>query len=109
MSSSKQDGVVAAKGRDNAEDPDIFRPFERLIEITIRGKAYNVPENNTILRCLQFLELQRISEAELCWNGTCQNCTVRVVDNGRSRTAMSCRTDAKAGMAIEDINPAIDI
>ncbi|MBK9164979.1 MAG: (2Fe-2S)-binding protein [Acidobacteria bacterium] len=109
MSSSKQDGIVAAKGLDSAEDPDIFRPYERLIEITIRGAAFKVPENNTILRCLQFLELQRISDAELCWNGNCQNCTVRIIENGRARTAMSCRTEAVQGMAIEDINPAIDI
>jgi hypothetical protein len=40
-------------------DPDMFEPYDRLIEIEILGKTRSVPENNSILRCLQFLDLER--------------------------------------------------
>lgn len=30
------------------------RPCEKLVEIRIMGKKFRVPENNTVLRCLQY-------------------------------------------------------
>ena len=39
-------------------DPDMFEPYDRLIEIEILGRKYSVPENNSILRCLQFLDME---------------------------------------------------
>ena len=43
--------------------PEIFEPYDRLIEITICGEKKLVPENNSILRCLQYLDMERISNA----------------------------------------------
>ena len=31
----------------------LFRPFARLIKISILGKEFEVPENNSLLRCMQ--------------------------------------------------------
>ena len=46
----------------NWEDyKDIFEPFEKLIEVEICGKTYQVPENNELLRCFQFLAMENIS------------------------------------------------
>ena len=56
--------------------PEIFEPYERLIEIQIFGRPFKVPENNSILRCLQFLEMEAISYGDFCWNGECLNCQV---------------------------------
>lgn len=36
---------------------DILEPYDRLIEITLVGKKKLVPENNSILRCLQYLDV----------------------------------------------------
>ena len=30
---------------------DLFRPYERLVEIKILGQTFQVPEKNTVLRC----------------------------------------------------------
>ena len=43
---------------------EIFEPYDRLIEITLLGEKKLVPENNTILRCLQYLDMDKISEAD---------------------------------------------
>src|ERR1700687_5383218 len=33
----------------------IFRPYERLVQIKVLGKTFEVPEKNTILRCFQYI------------------------------------------------------
>ncbi len=32
-----------------------FRPYEKLVEISIFGKKFQVPERNSLLRCFQFI------------------------------------------------------
>lgn len=85
-------------------DNDIFEPYGKLIEIDLCGSKVRVPENNTILRCLQFLDMETISEAELCWNGDCLNCQVRVLTGEKEKTVIACRAYAVEGMAIVGIN-----
>jgi hypothetical protein len=80
--------------------PEIFTPYERLIEIEILGRKYRVPENNSILRCLQFLDMEEISNADLCWNGDCLNCQVWIENNGKEKALISCRANATEGMKI---------
>lgn len=80
--------------------PEIFTPYERLIEIEILGRKYCVPENNSILRCLQFLDMEEISNADLCWNGDCLNCQVWIENNGKEKAVISCRANAAEGMKI---------
>jgi len=86
-----------------------FVPYDRLIEVRLCGRRVMVPENNSILRCLQFLALDTISNADLCWNGDCSNCRVSLKKNGRLRTTIACRTLIKEGMEIEKLSGEIDI
>lgn len=87
--------------------PEIFEPYERLIEIEILGRTRRVPENNSILRCLQFLDMEGISYGDFCWNGECLNCQVWVKDGAKEKAAMSCRTIAFEGMKIVRLSPHI--
>jgi hypothetical protein len=87
--------------------PDIFVPYERLIEVEILGKIYRVPESNSILRCFQFLEMDAISNADLCWNGECLNCQVWVKNGDKEKAVIACRTDAMEGMNIVRISKDI--
>jgi predicted molibdopterin-dependent oxidoreductase YjgC len=80
--------------------PDIFEPYDRLIEIECLGRKLLVPENNSILRCLQFVYMESISEAELCWNGDCMSCLVEVEDQGTGRSVIACRTRVRPGLKI---------
>jgi hypothetical protein len=79
---------------------EILEPYESLIEITFLGEKKLVPEHNTILRCLQYLDLEKISEADLCWNGECIDCQVWIRNGEKEKALMSCRTNATEGMEI---------
>lgn len=87
--------------------PEIFEPYERLIEITICGKAQLVPENNSILRCLQFLDMEKISHADLCWNGECTNCQVWIKNGEKEKVVMSCQTNVIEGLELTRISESL--
>ncbi len=89
--------------------PDIFHPFDRLVEIEILGEKKMVPENNSLLRCFQFLAMESISYGDFCWNGECLNCQVWIENNGKEKAVIACRTDVKEGMAILRISDDIDL
>lgn len=91
------------------ENTDLFEPFDKLIEIEIDGKTVNVPENNTLLRCFQYLSLESISFGDFCWNGDCLNCQVWIKNGEKEKALMSCRAKAEEGMKIVRMNPEIVI
>jgi NADH dehydrogenase/NADH:ubiquinone oxidoreductase subunit G len=85
----------------NLEDyKDVFEPFEKLIEIEILGKKIKVPENNSLLRCFQYLSIKTVSLGDFCWNGDCANCQVWLESNVKNKPVLSCRTTVKEGMKI---------
>lgn len=79
---------------------DIFEPFERLIEIEILGEKLRVPENNSLLRCFQFLSLETVSLGDFCWNGECANCQVWLAESASEKCVLACRTKVREGMRI---------
>jgi NADH dehydrogenase/NADH:ubiquinone oxidoreductase subunit G len=81
-------------------ESDIFEPFERLIEIEILGELYQVPENNSLLRCFQYLSMETISYGDFCWNGECANCQVWLEGTAKEKPVLSCRTKVQEGMKI---------
>ena len=81
-------------------EPEIFEPYEKLIEIDLCGKRRLVPENNSILRCLQFLDMESVSDSELCWNGDCMECQVWIKNGEKEKSVIACRTKAEEGMEI---------
>ena len=85
----------------------MFVPYKRLIEIDILGTTYEVPENNSILRCFQFLDLEAVSNADLCWNGECLLCQVSIQNGGKEKSVIACRTNAAEGMKIVRISDDI--
>jgi NADH dehydrogenase/NADH:ubiquinone oxidoreductase subunit G len=89
---------------------DIFEPFEKLIEIEILGEKTEVPENNTLLRCFQYLSLESISMGEFCWNGDCANCQVWLeIGSGGEKPALACRTKVEPGMRIVRMSGEISL
>lgn len=79
---------------------DIFEPFEKLVRIEIVGEVREVPENNTLLRCLQFLSMNTISHGDFCWNGDCANCQVWLENTAEQKPSLACRTRVREGMRI---------
>ncbi len=87
--------------------PEMFEPYDRLIEITLLGEKKLVPENNSILRCLQYLDVEKISDAELCWNGECIDCQVWIRSGDKEKALISCRTNVTEGMEIVRVAEAL--
>ncbi len=86
---------------------EIFEPYEKLIEIEVLGRTINVPENNSILRSLQFVEMESVSYGDFCWNGECLNCRVSIKSDGKNKDVMACRTDVTPGMSIVSVSSEI--
>lgn len=82
----------------------LFRPFTRLVKITVLGRDFEVPENNPLLRCFQYLAPEAISYGRFCWNEDCQYCRVRfdVGEGSESRTALSCKLMVQEGMRVSE-------
>jgi hypothetical protein len=88
---------------------EIFRPFERLIEITILGKHFLVPEKNSLLRCFQFISPDTIPYGRFCWNQECQYCrvTCQLPDDDAPRQILSCKFITSSGMSVTELAPEI--
>lgn len=87
----------------------LFRPFARLIKIDILGREFEVPENNSLLRCMQYLAPQDVSYGRFCWNEDCQYCRVSfdLGEGSDTRAALSCRLTAQEGMRIKETTTEI--
>lgn len=86
---------------------EMFEPYEKLVTISIRGKRFEVPENNSILRGLQYLDVEAISYGDFCWNGECLNCQVWIKNGDKEKAVMACRTDVREGMEIVRLSDEI--
>lgn len=88
---------------------EVFRPYERLVEITILGKTFLVPERNSLLRAFQFISPETIPYGRFCWNQECQYCRVncQLSDDDQARPILSCKFIVSEGMDISDLAPEL--
>ncbi|HEY6442967.1 MAG TPA: hypothetical protein VIY66_06470 [Candidatus Acidoferrales bacterium] len=88
---------------------DVFRPYERLVEITILGKTFLVPERNSLLRAFQFISPETIPYGRFCWNQECQYCRVdcKLPDDDAARPILSCKFIVSEGMQISNLTPEL--
>jgi len=91
------------------EEVDLFGPYSALIPIHIQGKEHHVPEHNTVLRVLQYLEVRtgavRLEWGRYCWNDTKGCCTMTVRDSATGETypARACRLIAEPDLEIVEL------
>lgn len=87
----------------------VFRPYSRLVKIALLHKQVEVPENNALLRCLQYLAPEAISYGRFCWNDNCQYCRVThdLGDGSKERAALSCKLIAEEGMRVREVSREI--
>jgi hypothetical protein len=88
---------------------DVFRPYEKLVEITILGKTFLVPERNSLLRAFQFISPETVPYGRFCWNQECQYCRVncQLSDDDQSRPILSCKFIVSEGMNISNLAPEL--
>jgi len=86
----------------------LFRNYQKTVPITVCGLQVDVPENNTILRGLQFHWPEALSSGRYCWNGECTSCQVQLsTESGVPKPTLACRTNVTAGMVIVGLNPEL--
>lgn len=88
---------------------EVFRPYEKLVEISILGKTFLVPERNSLLRAFQFISPDTVPYGRFCWNQECQYCKVdcQLSDDDRSRPILSCKFIVSEGMNISALAPEL--
>jgi len=84
----------------------LFRPYEKLISITVRGRKFSVPENQILLRAFQYLCPETIPYGRYCWNEECQYCRVSVKRPGGEKIsqALSCKLMAEDGLEVQELS-----
>ncbi len=86
----------------------LFRDYEKLVEILVLGKKFQVPEKNTCLRAFQYISPETIPYGRFCWNQECQLCRVEYrmpqQPAGASRTILTCKVLVAQGMEITKLS-----
>jgi hypothetical protein len=88
----------------------VLEPYEKLIPVTINGTIYEVPENNTLLRILQYMNLD-LAYSKYCWNGDCRNCAFRYVSRktGNEVEALGCQMRCFPNMVIKKMPEGVNL
>ena len=88
----------------------LFRPYERLVKISLLGKTFKVPEKNSVLRCFQYISPETIPYGRFCWNQECQYCRIlcQLPDDDQPREMLSCKFLVMAGMTITQLSPELE-
>ena len=83
----------------------LYRPYDKLVTIQVNGKDVQVPDQNMLLRCFQFLAPENVAYGRFCWNEDCQYCRVvyDMGDGSPKRQALSCKLMVKEGMRVVEI------
>lgn len=88
-------------------DP-LYRDYERLVEITIMGKTFKVPEKNTVLRALQYVSPETIPYGRFCWNQECQLCKIGYQSASQAapqrRQVLACKLIVGDGLEICELS-----
>jgi hypothetical protein len=87
---------------------DLLDPYSRLVRIVILGRVFEVPENNLLLRQMQYVSAD-IGSGRYCWNGECRYCEIQYRRPGDAcdLPALACRVKGQADMVITKAAPEI--
>lgn len=85
---------------------DLYEPYEKLIPIEVLGKRLEVPENNNVLRQLQFVAPD-VGTGGYCWNAECRYCEIKYEIDGRTMTGLACRVKATPNFKITKLAPEL--
>jgi hypothetical protein len=86
-----------------------FRPFEKLVEITVLGKTFLVPERNSVLRAFQYMSPDTIPYGQFCWGRECHACAAecQLPDDDRPRPIQACQFMVSEGISITKLSPEL--
>ena len=86
----------------------LYREYEKMVEISVMGKNFQVPEKNTCLRAFQYISPETIPYGRFCWNQECQLCRVVYSMAGQvnftPRPVLACKVLVANGMQIVELS-----
>ena len=87
---------------------DVYEPWERLIRIVVLGRVLEVPENNLLLRQLQYVS-EDVGMGRYCWNAECRYCEVHYSRPGdpAEHVGLACRLRGFEGMRVTKLAPEV--
>jgi hypothetical protein len=79
----------------------LFDPWEKLITLVVLGRRFQVPENNLLLRQMQYVAPD-IGTGRYCWNAECRYCEIEycTAAGGAPQAALACRMKGLPGMSV---------
>lgn len=84
-------------------NPELLEPFSTLIRVVILGRVFEVPENNLLLRQMQYVA-EEIGWGKYCWNAECRYCEISYCkDGGPEQAALACRLKGQPGMVVTKV------
>lgn len=88
-------------------DPSLLEPYQKLIKIVVLGRVFEVPDNNLLLRQMQYVA-EDIGYGKYCWNAECRYCEVSYTrDGGAEQPALACRVKGLEGIVVTKVAPEI--
>jgi len=87
---------------------DVYEPWERLIRIVVLGRVLEVPENNLLLRQLQYVS-EDVGMGRYCWNAECRYCEIHYFRPGdqAEHVGLACRLRGFEGMLVTKLAPEV--
>ena len=83
---------------------EMFGDYQKLLKLGVLGKEIEVPEKNSLLRGFQYASPETISYGRFCWNGSCNNCSVTVLEGSKETKQRACKTAASEGMRVVNLS-----
>jgi hypothetical protein len=87
---------------------DVYEPWQRLVKIVVLGRVFEVPENNILLRQLQYVA-EDVGMGRYCWNAECRYCEVHYQRPGdpAEHSGLACRLRGLDGMRLVEVSAEI--
>lgn len=83
---------------------DLYDPWDKLVRVVVLGRVFEVPENNILLRQLQYVA-EDIGMGRYCWNAECRYCEIQFERPGDTTAypGLACRLRGTEGMKLTKV------
>jgi len=83
---------------------DLYEPWKKLVRVVVLGRVFEVPENNLLLRQLQYVA-EDIGTGRYCWNAECRYCEIQIERPGDTTEypGLACRLRGTEGMRLTKV------
>lgn len=98
--------LIPCPGPASEEERDLFGDFRHLVPMRVLDREVQVPEDNHVLRALQYLDLKgegpNLRWGRFCWDNTRSCCELRYRrgPDAPEKRGRACRLDVRPGLEL---------